>query len=291
METTNAIATATDDRTAILVKSGLNWRVRSETLTTSSGIIVPETLALVREDTNTVLGINGDGYQPYQNEELLDLLYKISNQTGLQVHTGGSFKGGQKVFFQLKSNDLVINNDKIEGYISGLNSFDGSTALAFGTSSTTISCMNTFWRTYRQVNTKLRHSSLMKPRIEEILCKIDLLLNEEQEQFKEIEKLGNITMSAEVRELVTRKLFEISVEEKLDSNELSTRTKNNLFRFNADLTMELAQKGDNLWGLFNGVTRYTTHSMKKTDNTEAKMFGKTGNIERKIYADLLEMLQ
>lgn len=291
METTNAIATATDDRTQILVKSGLNWRVRSETLTTSSGIIVPETLALVREDTNTVLGINGDGYQPYQNEELLDLLYKISNQTGLQVHTGGSFKGGQKVFFQLKSNDLVINNDKIEGYISGLNSFDGSTALAFGTSSTTISCMNTFWRTYRQVNTKLRHSSLMKPRIEEILCKIDLLLNEEQEQFKEVEKLGNITMSAEVRELVTRKLFEISVEEKLDSNELSTRTKNNLFRFNADLTMELAQKGDNLWGLFNGVTRYTTHSMKKTDNTEAKMFGKTGNIERKIYADLLEMIQ
>lgn len=284
------LITTANEKTEMLNRAGLNWNVRSETITTQSGILIPDALAFIREDTNTVLGINGDNYVPYQNEELLELLFKISNQTGLQVHKGGSFKGGRRVYFQLKSNDLIINNDKIEGYLTGLNAFDASLSLAFGNSSVTISCMNTFWRAYRQVNTKLRHSKLMRPKIEEILKKIDVLLVEEQVQFKEIEKLGNTKLSPEVKELVTRKLFEMSVEERLDSPELSTRTKNNLFRFNADLTMELAQKGDNLWGLFNGVTRYTTHSMKKTDNTEAKMFGKIGTVERKIYSDLLNLV-
>ena len=54
--------------------------------------------------------------------------------------------------------------------------------------------------------------------------------------------------------------------------------------------MELAQKDSTLWGLFNGVTRYTTHNMKKGDNSEAKMFGKTGVLERTIYKELVEMI-
>jgi hypothetical protein len=72
--------------------------------------------------------------------------------------------------------------------------------------------------------------------------------------------------------------------------DLSTRKENQIKRFNYDLGIEVAQKEDTLWGLFSGVTRYTTHSMKTGDNSEGKMFGKTGNIERKIYQELVEMV-
>ena len=279
------------EKSNMLTKAGLNWNVKSEPIQTVSGILIPDRIALVREDTNKVLGIHTENYSPYQNDELLELLYRISGQSGLVVHSGGSFKGGEKVWFQLKSNDLKLGNDRIEGYISGFNSFDGRTALAFGNAKITVSCMNTFWTGNKQVSTRLRHSSTMRPRIDEILQQIDVLLNEEQVQFGEITKLSETRMTPEVKELITKKLFEISVEERLDSNEFSTNLKNRLWRFNYDLGIELAQKNDSLWGLFSGVTRYTTHSMKpRGDNSESKMFGRTGTLEREIYKELVEMI-
>jgi phage/plasmid-like protein (TIGR03299 family) len=279
------------EKSNMLTKAGLNWNVKSEPIQTVSGILIPDRIALVREDTNKVLGIHTENYSPYQNDELLELLYRISGQSGLVVHSGGSFKGGEKVWFQLKSNDLKLGNDRIEGYISGFNSFDGRTALAFGNAKITVSCMNTFWTGYKQVSTRLRHSSTMRPRIDEILRQIDVLLNEEQVQFGEITKLSETRMTPEVKELITKKLFEISVEERLDSNEFSTNLKNRLWRFNYDLGIELAQKNDSLWGLFSGITRYTTHSMKpRGDNSESKMFGRTGTLEREIYKELVEMI-
>jgi len=274
----------------MLEKSGLNWKVNKEPIQTVSGILIPEKVALVRDDNQKCLGIHTDNYVPYQNEELLDLLFKISQQTGLELHTGGSFKDGQRVYFQLKSENLVLHNDVIEGYISGFNSFDGRTSLAFGNSNTTVSCQNTFYRAYRDVDTKLRHSATMKPKIEEILRKIDVLLVEEQSTFQTIQRLGNFRVTQEVRDLVIRKLFEIKREERLDSPDFSTNKLNRMSKFYVDLNGEINQKGDNLWGLFSGVTKYTTHGMKKGDNSENKIFGKTGNIERQIFEDLVHLV-
>lgn len=273
----------------MLIQTGLNWKVKTEGVQTVSGILIPDRIAIVREDTQKVLGIHTEAYVPYQNDELLELLYRISQQSGLDLHTGGSFRGGELVWFQLKSDDFKLGNDVIKGYVSGFNAFDGRHSLAFGNSSVTVSCMNTFWRGYRQVETKLRHSSTMKPRIEEILRKIDVLLQEEQDGFEQIRKLNEIPMTPEVRELITRLMFDIEKSERLDSPNLSTNKQHKLIKFNAALDMELAQKDRSLWGLFSGVTRYTTHDMKKGDNSESKMFGRTGSLEREIYKELVEM--
>jgi phage/plasmid-like protein (TIGR03299 family) len=275
---------------SILNQAGLNWKVSQEAIQTVSGIEIPEKIALVRDDTQKCLGIHTENYVPYQNEELLELLFRISQQTGLELHSGGSFKEGARVWFQLKSNDMILGNDKIEGYISGFNSFDGRTSLGFGNSNLTVSCQNTFWKAYASVESKLRHSANMKPRIEEILRKIDVLLVEEQNTFQTIQRLGNIRMTQEVKDLVVRRLFEIDREERLDNPDFSTNKKNRMSKFYVDLNGEINQKGDNLWGLFSGVTKYTTHSMKKGDNSENKIFGKTGNIERNIFSSLVEMV-
>lgn len=273
----------------ILNQTGLNWNVNREGVMTQSGIHIPDRVALVREDTQTVLGIHTEAYVPYQNDELLELLFKISQQSGLEIHTGGSFKGGEKVWFQLKSDDYRLGNDKIEGYVSGFNSYDGRTSLAFGNATVTVSCQNTFWRGYRQVDTRLRHSATMKPRIDEILRRIDVLLQEEKQGFETIRIMNEIPMTPEVRELVTKMMFSLKNEEKLDSIDLSTNKQHKLIRFNAAVDMELAGKDRSLWGLFSGVTRYTTHEMKKGDNSESKMFGRTGSIEREIYNELVGM--
>jgi phage/plasmid-like protein (TIGR03299 family) len=278
-------------KTQMLEKTGLNWKVISEGMKTDSGIVIPDRIALVREDTKKILGVHANGYEIYQNDELLELLHRIGMSTGLEIHTGGSFKGGDRVWFQLKSADhRMTDGDIIKGYVSGFNSFDGRASLAFGNSKTTVSCQNTFWMAYRQVETRMRHSANMRPKIEEILRRIDVLMNEEQEQFRQIDRLSEVRMTAEVRDLITKRLFEISVEERLDGGNISTNKVNKITRFNYDLGLELSQKSDSLWGLFSGVTRYTTHSMKNGDNSEGKMFGRTGTIEREIYKELVEYM-
>lgn len=280
--------TIEQQKTEMMVNAGLNWKVNTEGVMTSSGILIPDRIALVREDTKKVLGIHTEAYVPYQNDELLDLLYRISKESGLIVHTGGSFKGGEKVWFQLKSNDYKIGYDTIQSFISGFNSFDGRTSLAFGNASITVSCQNTFWRGYRQVETRLRHSSTMKPRIEEILRKIDSLMVEERDGIHEIERMGNYILTSEVREMITKFVFGLEKEEKLDT--VSTNKTHKLERFNLAVDNEINGKGQNLWGLFSGITRYTTHDMKKGDNSESKMFGRTGAIEREAYKTLVEMV-
>lgn len=273
----------------VLEQTSLDWKVRTTGIMTEDGLVIPNKIALVREDTSTILGIHSSGYVPYQNAELLELLFKVSQSTGLEIHSSGCFGDGEKVWFQLKSDNLNLpGGDRVEGFLSGLNSFDGSTSLAIGTCNLTISCQNTFWRGYHQVETKLKHSANMKIRIEEILKSVDVLLKEEKETFQKIIKLGDIKMTQTAAELVIKMLFDLKTTDILDS-ELSTRKKNQMITFGNDLALELASKNDSLWGLFSGVTRYTTHSIKDGDNSENKMFGKTGNIERRIFQELTEL--
>ena len=275
----------------LLDKTNLNWTVRQEELQTISGISIPNKKALVRDDNNTIVGVHSDGYQPYQNHELMDLLHQVSGRTGLEIHRGGDFKGGGRIYVQLKGNDLKLGNDRIEGFLTGVNSFDGSTSLAFGHSNTTISCQNTFFRVMSGLQNKVRHTKSMSLKVEDICRRLDVVLEEEKQTFKYITELSETRFDDLIKEKVTRKLFGIKPEINLmDEDALSTRTRNNLSRFYIDLNGELNEKGDNMWGLFSGVTKYTTHSYSKNDNTEAKMFGGIGQIEQEIFSDLVHMV-
>jgi phage/plasmid-like protein (TIGR03299 family) len=275
----------------VLNQTGLNWTVREESLTTESGIIIPQQKAIIRDDTNTVLSVHGEGYYPYQNHQLIELLDKVSQQVGLPIHKGGMFGDGKKVFIQLKSNDLKLGTDRVEGFITGVNSFDGSTSLAFGPSNITISCQNTFFAAFRNMDTKVRHTKNMVMRVDEICRGLERVIEEEAIMFEDIKQMADTKMTKENQDWVSRLLFNIEREVNLnDEKALSTVTRNKLSRFEIDLNGELKDKGDSLWGLFSGVTKYTTHSMTKGDNSENKMFGVYGQRERNIFKQLVELV-
>ena len=98
-------------------------------------------------------------------------------------------------------------------------------------------------------------------------------------------------MTKKQEDWVTRTLFNIMKDVDINNEEsVSTVTRNRLSRFYIDLNGELKEKGDNLWGLFSGVTKYTTHSLSKGDNSENKMFGTYGQREREIFKKLVELV-
>lgn len=275
----------------LLDQTNLNWNVRTESIQTESGITIQDKIALVREDTNDIVGVHSGGYRPFQNQELFELLDKVSNMTGLELTKGGLFKEGRRVYVQMKSADLRLGNDLIKGYLTGINSFDGSTSLAFGPSNVTISCMNSFFAAFKQLNTKVRHTKNMVIRIDEICKGLEGVLAQEQVIFGDITRMSETRFDDVIKESVTRQLFGIKPEVNLyDNDAISTNLRNKMSRFYIDLNGELQQKGDNMWGLFSGVTKYTTHSLSKSDNTEAKMFDVYGDREKKIFSDLVELV-
>ena len=278
----------------LLGEAKLDWGVTTEKMTTISGLDVPDCKAVVREDTMKVLSVRGEDYEVYQNEQLMQLLYDISNKTGLSVHKGGSFDEGRKVYVQLKSDDLMLGKDKIEGYITGINSFDGSTSLAFGNTNRTMSCTNMFYSTFREMTSKVRHTKNMIIKIDDICKSLDYILEEEKEMFKHIVELSTMTFDDLMEDKVIRSLFNIKKEVDLeDVDSLSTVTRNKIDQFYVDLNGELTDKGNNAWGLFSGVTKYTTHSLNKGDsekNEMSKMFGLFGKRERQIWNDLVETI-
>jgi hypothetical protein len=279
--------------TEILNKTNLNWSVRKEQLYTGGGIIIPNAMGIVREDTNVAFSKPmTDSYYPFQNSELIELLDKVSGMTGLEIHKGGSFKDGARVYIQLKSGDLRLGDDKVEGYLTGINSFDGSTSLAFGPSNITISCMNTFFAAFRDMETKIRHTKNMTIKIDDVCKALDGVLHEEKIMFDNIKKLSEVRLDDRIKEGVIRSLFEIKPEINLrDSEAISSRKMNQMSKFYIDLDGEVRQKGDNLWGLFSGVTKYTTHSTMKSDSTETKMFdGVIGRKDRQIFKQLVELV-
>lgn len=277
----------------ILDKTNLNWAVRSEEIQTESGIIIPDHKALIREDNDHVLSIRSKTYTPFQNEELVELLDRVSGMTGYEIKTGGSFSGGGKVYVQLKSDNLILGDDVVEGYLTGINSFDGSTSLAFGPSNVTISCKNTFFASFREIKTRVRHTKNMKVQVDEICQRLENAQKEEKKIFEKITRFNETPFDDVLKQKVTKMLFDIDPKLDLtkvdDLEQISTRTQNNLSRFYVDLNGELQQKGETMWGLFSGITKYTTHSLKG-EMMENKMFGQYGKRELSIFNHMTELV-
>jgi len=215
------------------------------------------------------------------------LLDRVSGLTGLSIHKGGYFGMGQKVYIQLKSNDLKLGNDRIEGFITGINSFDGSTSLSFGPSNITISCQNTFFAAYRSIDTKVRHTKNMEYKIDEICRRIEGTMVEEKQLFDKIVKLSENPMTELIKQRIIKKLFDIK------QTEISSNTRNKIITFEGDLAEQISQKGNTLWGGFSGVTKFTTHNLYKDKHDKAmenKMVGVYGGRERAIFNELVDSL-
>ena len=128
-------------------------------------------------------------------------------------------------------------------------------------------------------------------RVEDICRGLEKVIDEESKMFEDIKMLSETRMTKEQEDWVTRTLFNIMKDVDMNNEEqVSSVTRNKLTRFYVDLNGELKEKGDNMWGLFSGVTKYTTHSMNKGDNSENKMFGTFGRRERHIFKQLVEMV-
>lgn len=126
--------------------AGLNYRVDLRTLETDDGLPVPQRKAVVRSDSNAVLGVVGNSYQPVQNYQCFGFLDSIVSDGRLRYHTAGALGQGERVWMLAKlPNEIRIKDseDVTEQYLLLSNSHDGTSALRVYFTPIRVVCANT----------------------------------------------------------------------------------------------------------------------------------------------------
>lgn len=277
---------------------GLRWKTLKEPVILVDGVQT-DFYSIVRADTRTMFTAFKKGYRPYQNSELAELIIRICDKAGYEVHSGGALNHGAKVYLQVATNNRIKglgqNGTTVEGYVTAINSHDGSSKLKWGVSNLTICCENTFKLAAGQLEHSARHTEKMQEKVDEALRKIERLHAVEKTLFDQYMRLAEIPVScdhiAKIVHLVTK--VDLATIPTTAKTQYSTRAIDSTDKLAKSIAHEMAEKGNTLWGLFSGVTHYTTHKMTtpKRENglIESKFVGRGHEIDNLVFNSILEM--
>lgn len=288
----SGIVTPEVGKSESLAKFGLDWKVEKLPLSLPNG--KPSGFfGIHREDNNTTFATCKEGYEVFQNSELFDLASEAAGQLGYTIDNGGLFKQGALVHVQISTGRIAglgKNNDTVQKFVTAINSHDGSTSLRWGSTNITISCQNTFWSAFRSLQNAAKHTESMRARIEATMKGISQAIENEKTLYETFFKLADVPAKKNHVELVTKLVLGVDLNKKPD--DISTYKKNRLAMLSADLNSEMKQKGETLWGLFSGVTRYTTHDMPGGDENRetAKAVGMGYRIDNEVFSKLADFV-
>lgn len=274
----------------ILNKHNLGWSVETEDLISKSGKATDK-VGLFRSDNGLCLGTHSKRYIPCQNSELVKLIVYASEpiqDLSLDHTMGGTLQDGRKIFLQIPLPDTTIGNAHVKRMITALNSHDGKTAVALGTTQTVVSCQNTFFKAYRSSDmSRVGHYSTMQKKLESLTNNLRYTIEKDQEQIEIFRKLHGTKITKADVEKMKSLVFNIPI----NPEEISTRKENLVKKFDTCLDAEFAAHGETAWGLFNAVTRYTNHHIRDYKSSQAKltnvMIGTGAKINSMAYSFLL----
>lgn len=274
---------------AILKSTGLDFNIAKKPLFVGTknddGIIEygdSPYFALVNERSGNVINSVKSGYTVTQNEEIVSMVVEGIKQFGeLSVTNGGSLNDGRRVYLQLaiEGDSIMGDGDRIKRYITIIDSNDGSTGLSVGIGNLTMSCQNQFFKFYKEGQSKFRHTASITQRVKEIPMLIHLALSQSIQTVDLYKRFAEVKCSREeTHRMVNAMLgFDKKTMTKIEYADLSSRNENAMNAFYDHLHKEMNDKGNNVWGLFSGVTSWTTHEKsaprRENGRIESAMIG------------------
>jgi phage/plasmid-like protein (TIGR03299 family) len=272
--------------------NGLGWNVTKEPMYTlsPSGVVEPTSYyAVKRDDNGDVLNCVTGRYAPFQNSSLFELADAVANDTNLPVHRAGELSGGRIVFVQLLDttlNGIGRNNDKVDSYVTCLNSHDGSRSIAWGSTSITISCKNTFNHAFKEMNNKAKHTLNAVSRIQENIAQANKLRERNKEFERSIMDLDAIEIDQNIINRYVTKLtgIDVSISEDELRSTLHGKAVNRVQDILKSVHSECAYKGYSLWGMWSGITHYTTHVAGRDNSREvSKLSGASQTLDERAF--------
>jgi len=158
------------------------------------GIVVPNTFATYREDTNVAFGIVGSRYTVVQNHEAFNFFDTIVGKGEAIYETAGALGNGETVFITAKLPDYIsVPGEAVEKYIFLKLTHDGKGSITGGFTPVRIVCNNTLnFALKNMTNTiRIRHTTSAHDKLQEAYKLIGIankLSNELGEIFTHLKK-------------------------------------------------------------------------------------------------------
>jgi phage/plasmid-like protein (TIGR03299 family) len=308
----------------VMVEAGLDWRVNEKKLFTEDKLAIDSHKALVRADTNSVLGVVGDGYEVLQNSEAFAFVDSLVAQGRMKYAGAGTFNGGKRIFIQCDARggdnggmgmQEIAKDDPILPYALFVNSHDGSSAVLTILTAIRVVCRNTLNAAINSGSKKansrysIKHTKSLTERLQQ--AKIIFGWAEKNfTQFVEDAKVlakKKIDKEAQLQEFLDA-AFEVVPTEGNQTQNISRRERlTELFETGEGNTLP-AVRGT-AWAAVNAVTQFLDHEsrtavrgvnlddiaeetriqMQRAKRLESNMLGNNANIKERAFSLALAM--
>lgn len=262
------------------LNESLAWDIKSQPVRTLTGLPTSHR-AIMRTDNNEILGIVGSKYRPFANRQLIKLCNTIEKVGNFKTEGFSEFKGGKLVmaFIRNQNPALQLSGLDLNEYLVIGNSHDQSRQLFIGTSQHLIRCENQFFSAVPLF--KARHISGID--ITEEFAK--LLRNRYEAGRKALYHAIETFPSKKINEVLINDLIiqllntDRAVTDDSDKVKLLDTVSGKMLRKSID--RETKELGMNAFGLFNGVTWFTSNEMKTGSNNFGNATGAAHQINSK----------
>tara|TARA_R110000824_G_scaffold14378_13_gene61251 strand:+ start:7021 stop:7893 length:873 start_codon:yes stop_codon:yes gene_type:complete len=278
----------------ILEQNGLNWNVVKEPLFYTGeqintfgvmGVMQKSTsyYGIVREDTGEVFTTCKEGYTPTQNETIIDTMQEIAGENDLEIIKAIPINEGRKIVIQMQrpDNTFSIGKEHTKQFIYAINGHDGSSSLKFGFMNEVLFCQNQFAWMSNSALSGYRHTESIQDKVKQLPSIINFADQEEK-----IFDLQQFSMHNATADLINDLVDYLTITDKL-AEKMHTRTKNIRNDLESCIVSEVNRIGSTKWGLFNGVTRYTTHQKsspkREYGKQESILIGSSSKMNEKAF--------
>lgn len=275
LEHTGKIKTVDGCKTAkeAIHLAGMGWTVSMRPLMTVDGLKIPQDsglncYAVVRDDTEAILGTVGKDYMPVQNDAAFEMFDAVTQTGKAKYEVAGTLDGGRRFFILARTNEFeVVPGDRIEQFLLLHSAHDGSGAVKMQFTNRRPQCWNALGgmlseNAYGNVGKAFsaRHTTNVLGRVQEARNILQIVQKENEEVEELYVAMSHRYPSEEQIEDVLTQLFPAD-EESAKSIQLAEKKKN--------AVLHLFEEGENCqsapgtaWALYNAATEWQQYSYK-----------------------------
>lgn len=254
--------------------AGLNYRVDLKPIYTGDGTLISQRKAVVRNDSNAVLGVVGNSYQPVQNYQSFGFLDAIVADGQLRYHTAGALGKGEKIWMLAKMpGEIRIkdSDDTTERFLLLSNSHNGSSALRVFFTPIRVVCANTLGmaeRKGRGQGVSVIHKGDLAAKVGEaqkILCLAARFYDNLEE------RINQLAFHYPSREQLSGYFEQLYPDHPESKNKRAENVRSELFRlFEEGRGQDIPETRLTTWAAFNAVTEFVDHHRSTRGGTDVE---------------------
>jgi phage/plasmid-like protein (TIGR03299 family) len=224
--------------------------------------------AIVRQDTQEMLGVVGPGYTPYQNSDMASLFDPLIQDGVVDIETCGSLFNGRRVWmlakFKKGSQAISDANDTVARYLMLAHGHDGMLAVRFGFTYIRVVCWNTLSLAVKNKSQsqlmKCLHTTNLKTNLELLRN----AMNATEELFELTADQYRLLANRGVSRASLREYARIIVEADQDDKKWTRSQQDKIGKIVGAAIEGRGNKGKTWWDAYNGATEYLTWQASKT---------------------------